>query len=72
MWPGRAADHSPPSSAAVIGRVELYLYPPSGSHRACNGTLYLYIHVYQMQLLVLKVIKIHIHCTTKGQTFMSE
>ena len=19
------------------GRVELYLYPPSGSHRACNG-----------------------------------
>jgi len=35
--PGRAADHSPPSSAAVIGRVELYLYPPSGPHRACNG-----------------------------------
>jgi len=35
--PGRAADHSPPSSAAVIGRVELYLYPPSGPNRACNG-----------------------------------
>ena len=33
MWPGRAADHSPPSS----GRVELYLYPPTGLHRACNG-----------------------------------
>ena len=28
---------SPPSSAAVIGRVELYLYPPSGPHRACKG-----------------------------------
>jgi len=28
--PGHAADHSPPSSAAVMGRVELYLYPPSG------------------------------------------
>jgi len=34
--PGRAADHSPPSSAGH-GRVELYLYPPSGPHRACNG-----------------------------------
>jgi len=34
--PGRAADHSPPSSAAVM-EVGLYLYPPSGSHWACNG-----------------------------------
>jgi len=33
--PGRAADQSPPSSAAVME--ELYLYPPSGPHRACNG-----------------------------------
>jgi len=37
VQPGRAADHSPPSSAAVHGRVGLYLYPPSGPHRACNG-----------------------------------
>jgi len=35
--PGRAADNSPPSSAPGHGTVELYLYPPSGSHRACNG-----------------------------------
>jgi len=35
--PGRAADHSPTSSAEVLERVELYLYPPSGPHRACNG-----------------------------------
>jgi len=29
------------------GRVELYLYPPSGPHRACNGiTLPLYIYIY--------------------------
>jgi len=35
--PGRAADHSPPSSAAVLEGVELYLYPPSGPHPACNG-----------------------------------
>ena len=32
--PGRAADNSPPSSAAVM---EEYLYPHSGPHRACNG-----------------------------------
>jgi hypothetical protein len=33
----RAADHSPPSSAEVMERVELYLYPPCGPHRAFNG-----------------------------------
>ena len=32
MRPGRAADHSPPSSAAVMEE-----YPHSGPHRACNG-----------------------------------
>ena len=37
MRPVRAADHSTPSSAAGHGRVELYLYPPSGLHRDCNG-----------------------------------
>jgi hypothetical protein len=34
--PESAAEHSPPSSAGVHGRVELYLNPPSGTHRACN------------------------------------
>jgi len=28
--PGRGVDHSPPSSAEVKERVELYLYSPSG------------------------------------------
>ena len=28
--PGRLVDHPPPSSAEVEGRVELYLYSPSG------------------------------------------
>jgi hypothetical protein len=28
-WPGREADHSPPSSAEVKERVELYLHSPS-------------------------------------------
>ena len=37
MRPGRAADHTPTSSAAVMERAELYLYPPSGPHRAFNG-----------------------------------
>jgi hypothetical protein len=29
-WPGRGADHPPPTSAEVKERVELYLYSPSG------------------------------------------
>jgi hypothetical protein len=29
--PGRGVDHPPPSSAVVEGRVELYIYSPSGS-----------------------------------------
>ena len=37
VHPGRAAYHSPPSSAGGHGRVELHFYPPSGPHRACNG-----------------------------------
>jgi hypothetical protein len=28
------------------GRVELYLYPPSGPHRACNGVTLPYIYIY--------------------------
>jgi len=30
-------------------KIELYLYPPSGPHRACNGkTLPLYIYIYKV------------------------
>jgi hypothetical protein len=29
-WPVRGVDHPPPSSAKFNGRVELYLYSPSG------------------------------------------
>ena len=31
-----------------------------------------YVRVYQMQLLMLKVLRFHHHCTAKGQTFMAE
>ena len=30
-WPGRGVDHTPPSSAEVKERVELYICSPSGS-----------------------------------------
>jgi len=33
-WPLQCRGH---------GRVELYLYPPSGPYRVCNGSLYLYM-----------------------------
>jgi hypothetical protein len=35
--PGRDADHSPPSSAEVKNKLELYLLPPNAS-MACSGT----------------------------------
>jgi len=41
------------------GRVELYLYPPNGPHRACNGKtlpLYIYIYIY-IYIYMYKVIK---------------
>jgi len=47
-WPGRDADPSPPSSAVVKERVELYLYPPmtvwpvQSLSAYTRGALYLY------------------------------
>jgi hypothetical protein len=38
---GRAADHSPPSNAAVNERVELYLYLPSRPSSPVTGELFL-------------------------------
>jgi hypothetical protein len=55
---GLAADHSPPSSAEVLEE-ELYLYPPSGLHRACNGvTLF---HALEVAILysVVSVVRHH-------------
>ena len=50
------------------GRVELYLYPPSGPHRACNGTtlplpLYIHTHTYTH-------IYIHTHIHTHIHTYI--
>jgi hypothetical protein len=47
---GRAADHSPPSSAAVMEELELYLYPPSGPRPACKGIT---LPSYAMQLMLI-------------------
>jgi len=46
--PERAADHSPPSSAAVMEE-----YPPSGPHRACNGITLPLLNIYTVKLETL-------------------
>ena len=55
--PGSAADHSPSSKCRGHGRVELYLYPLSGPHRACNGiTLHFNYHRCWQSLVSFSVI----------------
>jgi hypothetical protein len=41
--PGRGVDHPPPSSAKVKGRVELYLYSPSGPSWPVLGSLWAFM-----------------------------
>jgi len=54
VQPGRAADHSPPSSAAVM---EGYSYTTTHSlgHRPVTGSLYLYSDMFLLFLLVIFV-----------------
>jgi len=43
LWvnrPGRGVDHTPPSSAEVKERVELYLYLPLGAFMACSMVIF--------------------------------
>jgi hypothetical protein len=42
--PARGADHPPPSSAGVKKIIELYLYPPSWTVQACDGTNFYYYY----------------------------
>jgi hypothetical protein len=42
-WPGRGADHPPPSSAEVKKELELYLYPPLWAFESVTGYIYLYV-----------------------------
>ena len=42
--PGRGADHSPPSKCRGHGRVELYLYSPSGPQWPVLGEPYIYLY----------------------------
>ena len=60
VQPGRAADHSPPSSAAVVEEYSYTSTPPSGPHRACNGntlplplSFYLLFYKYSTYVFVM-------------------
>jgi len=84
MRPGRAADHSPPSSAVVMEEVELYLYPPSGPHRTCNGitltftncnifvfmTVYIYIYIYRHTHTHYSFVLCNTHCFSTATVVM--
>jgi hypothetical protein len=45
MWPGRDADHSPPSSAEVKNEQELYLLSPDEPPWRVAGLLYLLLFI---------------------------
>ena len=45
MRPGRAADHSPPSSAAVMEELSYTSIHPLGHTGPVTGSLYLYIYI---------------------------
>ena len=51
------------------GRVELYLYPPSGPHRACNGItlpfLYMYVCMYVYAHTYMPVLSVFLHTRRK-------
>ena len=46
MWPGRAADHSLPSSAAVMEELSYTSTHPLGHTVPVTGSLYLYLFIY--------------------------
>ena len=46
MRPGRAAEHSPPSSAAVMEQYSYTSTHPLGHTRPVTGSLYLYLYLY--------------------------
>ena len=60
MWPGRAADHSPPSSAAVMEEYSYTSTNPLGHTGPVTGSLYLFTYCQIGVLLLCNCIKVHI------------
>ena len=52
MRPGRAADHSPPSSAAVMEEESYTSTHPLGHTEPVTGSLYLFLYYYYMLQLL--------------------
>jgi hypothetical protein len=55
VWPGRDADHSPPSSAKVKNEQELYLLSPHAPSWRVAGSLYLFLYCFLRDLRLIGV-----------------
>ena len=61
MRPGRAADHSPPSSAAVMEEQNYTSTHPLGHTGPVTGSLYLYL-IYIYIYIYIYILHTHTHC----------
>jgi len=71
MRPGHAADHSPPSSAAVMEEYSYTSTHPLGHTGPVTGKLYLYVCLYYMCLCMYVCMYIYIYgdlskCAERG------
>jgi hypothetical protein len=60
--PGSGVDHPPPSSARVKGRVELYLYSPSGPSWPIVGRTLPLFHIILMCLISIVFLCVFLNC----------
>jgi hypothetical protein len=68
MWPGRDADHSPPSSAEVKYEQELYLLSPHAPPWCVAGSLYLFTY----KEIWPTVLSLYILCNKIGKVYSLE